>query len=226
MPDSAPGPRARSASELKAELEAEREGVQFLVYRDDEGTHRMFALGESSPLWVGRKPTAEIRIDWDPEVSGLHAQLERGGEEWTVVDDGLSRNGSYVNGERVRGRRRLRDRDLLRFGQTSMVYRDPQDERVQSTLLSDDVLTAASLSETQRRVLIALCRPFKDSAAFATPPSNQQMAEELFLSVDAVKGHLRVLFEKFELGDLPQNKKRLALVERALQGGLISEREL
>jgi hypothetical protein len=40
-----------------------------------------------------------------------------------------------------------------------------------------------------------------------------------------VKLHLRALFEKFDVGDLPQNQKRLALVQRALQSGLVSERE-
>ena len=34
--------------------------------------------------------------------------------DWTVVDDGLSRNGTYVNGERIHGRRRLVDGDTPR----------------------------------------------------------------------------------------------------------------
>jgi DNA-binding NarL/FixJ family response regulator len=75
-------------------------------------------------------------------------------------------------------------------------------------------------------VLVALCRPFKEGAAFATPATNQEIADELTLSVDAVKTHLRALFEKFGVGALPQNQKRVALVERALQSGLVSEREL
>ena len=47
----------------------------------------------------------------------------------------------------------------------------------------------------------------------------------MFLSVDAVKGHLRALFSKFGIEHLPQNEKRLRLVERALQAGLVSERD-
>ena len=53
------------------------------------------------------------------------------------------------------------------------------------------------LSEAQRRVLVALCRPFKESSGYATPATNQQIAAELFLTVDAVKTHLRALFAKF-----------------------------
>jgi DNA-binding CsgD family transcriptional regulator len=227
MAGPAPGPRARTASELKAEIELERKGVPFIVYRDGEGKQQLFVLGgEEERLWLGRRPASDLRLGWDPEVSGLHAQLERGGQEWTLVDDGLSRNGSYVNGVRVRGRRRLRDGDLLRLGKTVMTYRAPGEGGLDTTLGSADVLTTAALSETQRQVLIALCRPFKDSAAFATPASNQQIADELFLSVETVKKHLHVLFEKFGVEHLPQNRKRLALVERALQSGLLSEHEL
>ena len=42
-----------------------------------------------------------------------------------LVDEGLSRNGSFVNGERVDGRRLLDDGDELRFGQTLLRYRAP-----------------------------------------------------------------------------------------------------
>lgn len=75
-------------------------------------------------------------------------------------------------------------------------------------------------------MLVALCRPYADADAFAAPATNQEIADELFLSVDTVKSHLRALFEKFALGDLPPNRKRAALVERALTLGIVSERDL
>jgi hypothetical protein len=37
---------------------------------------------------------------------------------------------------------------------------------------------------------------------------------------------MRALFEKLEVGDIPQNQKRVALVERALQAGIVNRREL
>ena len=63
---------------------------------------------------------------------------------------------------------------------------------------------AMTLSDAQKRVLIALCRPFKASTAFVTPATNDQIAAEVFLSVDAVKKHMRGLFEKFGVEGLPQ----------------------
>jgi hypothetical protein len=77
----------------------------------------------------------------------------------------------------------------------------------------------------QRRVLVALCRPYA-TASYGAPASNRQIAEELVLSVDTVKGTLHELFEAFGLQDLPQNQKRGALAARALQLGLVTRREL
>ncbi len=221
------GPRARTAAELKAQIEAERLGRPFLVHRDETGDQVLLEIGaEVESMWIGRSDSADVSLGWDPEVSSLHAQLELVGSECTLVDDGLSRNGSFVNGERVSGRRRLRDADTLRVGRTQIIYRAPAGGGSTETVMSGDALTAAGVSPAQRRVLVALCRPYKDGASFATPATNAHIAEELVLSVDAVKTHLRALFEKFGVEDLPQNQKRTALVERALQSGLISEREL
>ena len=220
-------PRQTSAPELKAQIEAERDGRPFLVFRDGEGEQRILVVEEGmAELWVGRGEAAGLRLDWDEEVSTLHAQIEVVGDECTLLDDGLSRNGSFVGEERVHGRRRLRDGDTLRFGRTTVLYRRPGESAPEATVVASEVTAAAAISPGQRRVLLALCRPFKDGAAFATPPTNQAIAEELHLSVDAVKTHMRALFEKLGVEDLPQNQKRVALVERAMQSGVIAPREL
>ncbi len=75
-----------------------------------------------------------MRLGWDEEVSALHAQIEVVRDECTLVDDGLSRNGSFVNEERVHGRRHLRDGDALRFGRTTVVYRRPGEDAPEATV--------------------------------------------------------------------------------------------
>jgi DNA-binding NarL/FixJ family response regulator len=80
------------------------------------------------------------------------------------------------------------------------------------------------LTPVQRQVLVALCRPLKLSA-YAAPASNREIAAEVFLSVDAVKAHLRVLFERFGLEELPQNQKRARLAAAALVNGVVAERD-
>lgn len=216
-----------TGGELSEQLAAERTGDPFLVYRDAESEQVIFEVpGESAEIWVGRSRSAGMCLDFDREVSSLHAKIEVVGGEATLVDDGLSTNGSWVDGERVNGRRRLHDGDMLRFGQTFVLFRSPQEAPVESTVVSSDALTAAGVTPAQRKVLLELCRPFKDGSSFASPATNQQIADALHLSVDAVKTHMRALFEAFGVEDLPQNRKRVALVERAMQSGLISPREL
>ncbi len=102
-----------SPPELKAVLEARRAGAAFLVFRDGEGAQRIAALGPSDRLTIGRGPGNEVALAWDPNASRVHAALERVGGVWTLVDDGMSRNGSWVNGARVDGRRRLAAADVV-----------------------------------------------------------------------------------------------------------------
>jgi pSer/pThr/pTyr-binding forkhead associated (FHA) protein len=218
---------AGSVSELKARIDAERGGLPFLLYRDGDDRQRLLILEPSrSQASVGRRSSSDVVLDWDDQVSRLHAQLERVEEDWTVVDDGLSSNGTFVNGERLSGRRRLADGDSLRFGSTTVTFRSPHADKEAGTAIAGDNPVAVELSTSQRRVLVGLCRPYKDGGAFASAATNQQIADELFLSVDAVKTHLRVLFAKFGVEDLPQNQKRIRLVERAFYSGAISERDL
>src|SRR4051812_987253 len=106
-----------SVGELQERVEAERAGRPFLLYRDAEGGQRIVALpADGSVLAIGRGPDRGVRLDWDREVSRVHAVLESVGGTWTVLDDGLSANGTYVNGARVAGRRRLTDSDVIGCG--------------------------------------------------------------------------------------------------------------
>lgn len=221
-----PAPHARSAAELKSIIEAERRGHPFLLWRDKEGTQQIFALTERRHATVGRRSSNPVVLLGDSEVSRTHAELELIGEDWMVSDDGLSRNGTFVNGKRITQRRRLVDGDVLVFGRTVVEFRSPRVSSTAATSSSSLRPTIQDLTETQRKILIALCRPYKAGDAYATPASNQQIASEVFLGVDAVKNHLRLLFQRFEVADLPQNQKRARLVEYAFQSGLVAERDL
>ena len=152
-----------------------------------------------------------MALPWDTEVSRLHAELERIAGEWTIVDDGLSRNGTYVNGTRISGRTRLRDGDTRahrahgaglpqprRRGDPGAHRRSPASR-----------VALADLPPTQRAVLVALARPYKHGE-FATPATNQHIAGELHLSVDAVKAHLRSLFQRFGIEHAPAEPEALA----------------
>jgi pSer/pThr/pTyr-binding forkhead associated (FHA) protein len=222
-----PNPHLASPVELKERIEAERGGSPFVVYRDETGGQRIIRLvDEIHQLTIGRGDGCDLALDWDVRVSGLHAELCRAGGHWLVVDDGLSRNGTFVNGERVVGRRRLGDGDQLELGETQVIFRRPAARRPATTRLAGRGPSAPEVSVAQRRVLVALCRPFRSGEAFARPATNQEIAEELCLSIAAVKTHLRLLFQRFGLEGLPPNEKRTRLVQRALDSGAVSPSEL
>ena len=214
---------AVSATELQTLIHAARRGAPFLFLRDDSGDQMVVTL-DGERLVLGRAPGSDLEIGWDPRVSGVHAHLERRGARWTIEDDGLSRNGTFINGERLRGQRTLRDGDVIGVGDTVLGFRHPEPEPVLATI-SVPTVSAPAVSEAQRRVLVELCRPLaaEDSAA---PATNEQIAAELVLSLSAVKGHLRVLFTRFGLEAAPQNQKRLLLAERALSSGAVRTDEL
>ena len=56
-----PAPRAQSAGELKEQIETERLGLPFLVYRDDAGEQRIVLIESGrGEIWIGRSPSADI----------------------------------------------------------------------------------------------------------------------------------------------------------------------
>ena len=217
----------QSVGELQARLEAERSGAPFLLFRDGEGRQQLVGLPTSgSEVVIGRSPDQGIQLEWDPQVSRVHAVLVRIGGAWTVADDGLSRNGTFVNGVLVNGRQRLHDEDVLGCGGVTLQFRIPEPPDVVETLKADnDGPDRHGLTPAQRKVVIALCRPLRD-APYGGPATNKQIAAELTVSVDAVKAHLRRVAEVLEITHLPQNRRRTELAWRALSTGIVTPREL
>ena len=211
--------------ELSQMIAAERTGKPFLAFRDADGILRLVEL-RGDRVCIGRDADNDLALPWDVEVSRVHALLDRLAGTWTVLDDDLSRNGTFVNGLRVRGRRRLNDRDLVRLGVTEILYRNPAVEAWDTPRVSSPAAVAV-ITPSQQRVLIALCRPLLDAVEpGATPPSNPELAESLGVSIEAVRSHLKTLFKLFEVPDLPQNRKRADLARRALASGVVVPRDV
>lgn len=107
-------------------IEAERLGDPFLVWNDAHERKQVLSLRDGwSRVTIGRGPSCDVGLPWDTEVSRVHAEIVRIGDDWAVVDDGLSTNGTFVGGERIERRRRLRDGDELRCGDTVIAFRAP-----------------------------------------------------------------------------------------------------
>lgn len=215
-------PIHRRGSDVKLIMEAVERGLPFLQYRDSEDELAILQIPDGG-VSIGRSSDNQLALDWDREVSRVHAEIDRRGSQWVISDEGLARNGTFVDGEKVVGRRKLVDQALIRCGKTILLFRDPGGDTASDTTHVGSMASAVpELTNTQMGVLVALSRPVLASDRDgSTPATNQEIADELFLSLDGVKGHLRVLFQKFGIADLPQNRKRSALVERAMISGLV-----
>jgi hypothetical protein len=215
-----------SPGDLEARREAEQRGDPFLLLRDDHGVQRIVALDESAgSMTVGRRPEADVPLPWDPEVSRLHAELEFKAGEWTLCDDGFSQNGTYVNGLRIHGRRRLTDGDLVRIGQTTIAFCDPGLSGLGVTLAPGELGIAPKFSEQQQRILRGLCRPLMGDGQGVRPAGDADIAAETGIPEDVVTTELDHLGRAFGLQDMPVADRRAEIALLALRSGLVSADE-
>jgi len=218
-------------------VDAAREyGEAYLARCNVRGEQQRWPLPpEGSAVTIGRAPAAEVCLSEDGQVSQVHAVLERVGypETWRdyralriAGDDALGNFQRALTFEQRRDY--LRARDKIRIGESVLTFCVPPQTMThlnQQTVARALHPAVSRVTASQRSVLVALCRPFQDAQPYASPASNQQIANELFLSVDAVKTHLRVLFHKFGIEDLPQNQKRARLAQIAEESGLVIDTE-
>jgi len=217
---------ASHAVMLQAVLRAEATGLPFLIVSPvNEGRRVIVLEAADQALWIGRSPACDIPLESDALASRTHAEVVRTGDDWAVSDDGLSRNGTFVGGDRVVGRRRLRDGDVVSVGESTLAFHAPR-VGVLATTLGGERLLRPDVTPAQRRVLVALCRPLLADQPGPLPASNRQIAEELFLSEDAVRSHLKALFQRAQVNDVAQGAKRIRLAEVALKTGLVTRHDV
>jgi DNA-binding CsgD family transcriptional regulator len=164
---------------------------------------------------VGSSSESDVVIE-DPSVSRTHLLLEQLGDAWFVEDLG-SRNGTYVNGQRISGRRVLRPGDEIRLGLARVVLRGAVSGGGPATSFVDE---PPSLTRRERDVLVALCRPLASGDPFTEPASIREIAAALFVSDAAVKQHLANLFDKF--GIVEGDRRRVRLANAALSSGALT----
>jgi pSer/pThr/pTyr-binding forkhead associated (FHA) protein len=73
------------------------------------------------PLTIGRSAQNAAALEGDEFASTHHARVESQRDGVWILDLG-STNGTWVNGERMDGRHRLHEGDVVRIGQTELRY--------------------------------------------------------------------------------------------------------
>lgn len=153
---------------------------------------RQLFLLDGDRCTLGRTAQADVRLEGDDKVSRLHAVLERLDGGWRISDLG-SRNGTFINDDRLHDPVALRPGDVLRVGGWRLTFVDTEHD-ADGTLLdgesTDRPLPSASpgveLSRREREVLVLLARGDTD----------EQIAEALFIAIATVRSHLDRIRDK------------------------------
>ena len=159
--------------ELRERIAAERRGTPFLLYRDGDDQQAIVDLERGRRAHHDR-PAAEQRRRARLGRARSRACTPRSSASatsWTVVDDGLSHNGTLRQRRARDGRRRLHDGDVIAIGETLIAFRAPPEGSIVSAPTVDRARPARRRAARRPRSgasSIALCRPFKD-CTYATP---------------------------------------------------------
>jgi len=179
---------------------------------------RQFRPLDSERVTVGTLESNDVVVDGDG-VSRVHAVLERFGDAWCVRDLG-SRNGTFVNGDRVIGERALHSGDEILLGRLRLSFHAQTRGKETAAIAQPPPLTPR-----ERDVLVALCRPLLAGDAFTEPASIRAIAAELVVSEAAVKQHLSRLYVKFDV-DASVERRRVQLANAAVARGAVKLADL
>ena len=172
---------------------------------------------------VGKASTNMVSLNHDSTVSRLHAVLENLGFAWSVRDVG-SRNGTYLNGEKISAERVLRSGDELRVGKSRLIFWEVKegDEMTASeaTISAAPAQLPPHLTRRELEVLVVLCRPLVSDDPFPAAASVRRMAQELFVTEAAIKQHLQNLYDKFAIPT--EGERRVRLANEALRRGAVT----
>jgi DNA-binding NarL/FixJ family response regulator len=195
--------------------------VTYLETRGPSGSGLFPLEGERAS--VGASTANDVVVAGDSTVSHVHAVLECIAGEWTVRDVG-SRNGTFVNGERILGERILRHGDELRVGETRFLYRTERGAGGAATA-TRAAQRPPELTRRERDVLLALCQPVFSGSYLTEPASVREIATKLVLTESAVKKHLINLYGKFGL-NTEGERRRAQLANEAIRRGAVTLADL
>lgn len=158
---------------------------------------------------IGRKSSSTLILN-AASVSRRHSEIIFHHQEPFILDKG-SRNGTFVNGSRIKEETRLKEGDIIGFGKVEFILRHPDDEDIddesEKTIIDDGINHQRSfsevygISEREEEVLFLLVKGL----------SIKEIGDKLFISPGTVKNHVLKIYAKtgshsrIELSTLYQN---------------------
>jgi pSer/pThr/pTyr-binding forkhead associated (FHA) protein len=221
--------RALTPREEATVLQARAEASAFLLYDtvlDERKTLDFEPLDGPRDVFIGRADDHnDVTLAWAPSVSGTHAKIERAGTVW-FLEDLDSKNGTFVNGERLVDRYRLSDGDVFSLSNEANAPRFEFNyaAQLEPTASSRDS-EPPSLTPSQLRLLAGLCVHHLYTGG-REPATDKEMAKVLQLSENSIKSGLTPIYRACGLADAGQANKRRRLVEYAIEHGLARREHL
>jgi hypothetical protein len=204
-------PIARTPHELHLEDEVRAGGRPYVRYRDGVLFRALSLSPSASPVDIGRVDVCPVRIESDPLVSRRHARLIFAAGWWSI-EDAASHNGTFIGDRRIPGETILKDGACFRVGDTVLSVHLPRSGPDQTTLEEHAELRRLDPNPIQRKILVALARPWLAGHELPIAPSDADIAHALGCDAKAVADAVADLYEQAGLSsDVDQRSGLIAL---------------
>jgi diguanylate cyclase (GGDEF)-like protein len=151
---------------------------------------QFFKCGKATVV-IGRSPQADLKLE-DDGISRHHARIRsETGRAW--IQDMSSRNGTYVNGERIDGDVELKDGDKVQVGRGTVLrfgFQDQLDESFHENLLSSALRDGLTRLFNKRYLMDRLDSELKFAQRHETSLSLLLLDIDHFKKVNDTHGHL------------------------------------
>lgn len=178
-----------SRAEINKALAAQKKQRPWLVVVNGASSvGKMYPL--DAQVVIGRAPQCEVHLDGDG-ISRCHARIMRREDGTVTIQDLESRNGTFVNGERVETYA-LRDGDKIQIGSISILkfsYQDELDEALQKNLYESATRDALTKIANKKTFTDTLEREFAYATRHRTPLSLLVFDIDHFKKINDTYGH-------------------------------------
>ena len=178
---------ATELEEIQAKLSPKTRATLTVLTGSASG--KMFKLHPA--MTIGRAPICEIRLE-DDGLSRTHARIRCEGDEATV-EDLQSRNGTFVNGDRIRSIVKLQNGDKVQCGRTTILrfsFADDLDESFHENMMSSALRDGLTKLFNKRYLMDRLDSELKFAQRHETSLSLLMFDIDHFKTINDTHGHL------------------------------------
>ena len=179
---------ATELEEIQAKLSTGRNRATLTVLTGS-ASGKMFKLHPS--MTIGRAPVCEIRLE-DDGLSRTHARIRCEGGD-ASIEDLQSRNGTFVNGERIHAVTKVADGDKIQCGRGLILrfsFADDLDESFHENMMSSALRDGLTKLFNKRYLMERLDSELKFAQRHETSLSLLMLDIDHFKKVNDTHGHL------------------------------------